>query len=51
MSVRSHFPDATGESGELYNDLNEQAFPIYYQRVPEMNLIVYGAVTPDGDVC
>jgi len=47
VSQEAIFLDATGESGELYNDLNEQAFPIYYQRVPEMNLIVYGAVTPD----
>ncbi|GEK88814.1 methyl-accepting chemotaxis sensory transducer with Cache sensor [Alkalibacterium putridalgicola] len=41
------FLDATEETGELFNDLNGQSYPIYYERVPDMNLIVYGHVTAD----
>lgn len=41
------FTDATGDSGELYNEFNNETFPIYYERVPEMNMIVYGAVQED----
>lgn len=41
------FLDATENSGEVFNDLNHSAYPIYYERVPDMNLIVYGHVTAD----
>lgn len=41
------FQEASGDSGEIFNDFNNQTFPIYYERVPEMNMIVYGAVTSD----
>lgn len=41
------FLDATEESGEIYNDLNNNAYPIYYEHVPDMNLSVYGHVTAD----
>lgn len=47
VSSQSIFLEATGASGEIYNDFNDRTFPIYYERVPEMNLIVYGAVTSD----
>lgn len=41
------FTDATGENGEIYNEFNNHSFPIYYERVPELNMIVYGAVQED----
>lgn len=41
------FQEAGNQSGEIYNDFNDRTFPIYYERVPEMNMIVYGAVTSD----
>ncbi|GAB2490401.1 methyl-accepting chemotaxis protein [Alkalibacterium psychrotolerans] len=41
------FQQAGNQSGEIYNDFNDQTFPIYYERVPEMNMIVYGAVTSE----
>lgn len=47
VSDQSIFLEATGQSGEIYNDFNDRTFPIYYERVPEMNLIVYGAVTSE----
>ncbi|SFC39177.1 methyl-accepting chemotaxis protein [Alkalibacterium subtropicum] len=47
VSDTSIFTEATDASGELYSDLNARAFPIYYEQVPDMNLIVYGAVTPE----
>ncbi|GAA0486542.1 methyl-accepting chemotaxis protein [Alkalibacterium indicireducens] len=45
VSNQSIFLEATDMSGEIYNDFNGRTFPIYYERVPDMNLIVYGAVT------
>jgi methyl-accepting chemotaxis protein len=45
VSNESIFLDATGESGEIYDSFNNEAFPIYYERVPELNMIVYGAVS------
>lgn len=41
------FQEAGQLSGEIYNDFNDRTFPIYYERVPDMNMIVYGAVTSD----
>lgn len=41
------FQEAGNQAGEIYNDFNDRTFPIYYERVPEMNMIVYGAVTSD----
>lgn len=47
VSSQSIFLEATDMSGEIFNDFNNRTFPIYYERVPDMNLIVYGAVTSD----
>lgn len=47
VSDQAIFLEAMDQSGEIYNDFNERAFPIYYERIPDMNLIVYGAVTSD----
>ncbi|WP_161878951.1 methyl-accepting chemotaxis protein [Alkalibacterium sp. MB6] len=47
VSDQALFYEATEDSGNIYNDFNNRAFPIYYERVPSMNLIVYGAVTSD----
>lgn len=38
------FMHATEEQGLLYDELNNQNFPIYYEQIPDLNLIVYGAV-------
>lgn len=47
VSDQAIFTDAVNDSGEIYNDFNDRTFPIYYERVPDMSLIVYGAVTSD----
>ncbi|MCC5895743.1 MAG: hypothetical protein JJU16_09805 [Alkalibacterium sp.] len=47
VSDQDIFLEASENQGQIYNDFNERTFPIYYERVPEMNLIVYGAVTSD----
>lgn len=47
VSSQSIFLEATDMSGEIFNDFNNRTFPIYYERVPDMNLIVYGAETSD----
>jgi methyl-accepting chemotaxis protein len=47
VSNQSIFLEATDMSGEIFNDFNNRTFPIYYERVPDMNLIVYGAVRSD----
>lgn len=44
VSEESFFVDATAESGEVYDSFNNESFPIYYERVPELGMIVYGAV-------
>lgn len=38
------FTQATEESGLLYDELNNYSFPVYYERIPELNLTIYGAV-------
>lgn len=47
VSDQSIFTEAVNASGEIYNDFNNRSFPIYYERVQEMDLIVYGAVTSE----
>ena len=47
VSDQSIFLEASEGKGEIFNDFNDQAFPIYYEHVPSMNLIVYGAVTSE----
>lgn len=47
VSDQSIFLDATGESGELFNDLNNRSFPIYYENVEQLGLTVYGTVSAD----
>lgn len=36
--------DASDSSGYILNEINNESFPVYYERVPQMNMIVYGTV-------
>lgn len=41
------FMEATQESGYIYDDFNEGEFAIYYEKIPGLDLIAYGAVQAD----
>lgn len=38
------FLDAVDTSGYLLNEINNESFPIYYEKVPGLNMTVYGVV-------
>ncbi|MEC6747089.1 cache domain-containing protein [Marinilactibacillus sp. XAAS-LB27] len=47
LSEDTLFTDATENSGELLSNLNNQTYPIYYERVNNLNMIVYGVIGSD----
>lgn len=47
VSEDSIFLDASAESGEIMNEFNDRTYPIYYEKVDNLDMIVYGAVQAD----
>lgn len=41
---QSIYLDAADSSGYILNEINNESFPVYYERVPQMKMIVYGTV-------
>lgn len=47
LSEDTLFTNATENSGELLSNLNKKTYPIYYERVNNLKMIVYGVIGSD----
>lgn len=47
LSEDTLFTNATENSGELLSNLNNKTYPIYYERVNNLKMIVYGVIGSD----
>lgn len=43
-SDKDFFTDAVNETGFVYDDVNDESFGLYYQKLQDMGMIIYGMV-------